>query len=190
MHALRSPWKMRLLAAVLAVSLLPMAAALPGGSAAPAGASAQADWLRTQLSAQPLEAAAQEDVERALVAAAAATDARTLSEFLSAFVEAHAAPDQLAEALGLASGASAGALAQYLQQRFLGLAGPAAPRLSLAAAVPSGLSLTRLSLPAVSAAVVACDHFFRTVRVRRMAPLAVHIAHPLRTLFSAQPLGP
>lgn len=189
MRTLRSTWRMRLLVAVLAASLLPVAFALPGGSAQPAEPSAQADWLRAQLAAQPLEEAAQADVDRALQAAAQAPEARTLDGFLAAFVEAHAAPERLAEALGLSSGLSASALVQHLQQRFLRLAGLAAPRISLAAAVPSGPTLTRLSLTAARAVAVP-DHFFRSARSSRMAPQPVRIVSSLRTLFAAQPLGP
>ena len=185
MRLLRSTWGMRLLAAVMAISVAPLAVGPALGSARQATATPYADWLREQLRAE-----ADASVEAAL-AAAVASQPPSLRAFLETFVGALEAqqPGLLAERGWIPSGLSAQAAVDHLQRHLSRFAADAsAPVLvavSGALAVPT---LDRLALA----------HALRTARtsVRFLWQDALRIGteatlvFPLRLRWAASPLGP
>lgn len=189
MRWLRSTWRLRVLVALMAASLLPLAIVMPEQASLSAAAQPQADWLRAQVENQP-EGAAREAFEQA-IEEAHASGAQTLDDFLQAFTEAYqhqATGPSLAE-LFEAPDLSGEQLICYLQRRYAQVSGVAAvPRIRLTAKAASSPSLDR-SLSTISTAPVsflwsvALGSSIRRIDVRTWGCL-IHI------LFSAQPLGP
>ena len=186
MCLLRTPWKARLVAGLLALSLLP-AAWTPFAAAPQQGStSACAGWLRARMPA-PQDAAARAALDAALRAACAA-DVATLKDFAAAFVEAHPDPERLARSLG-ASALSSEVLLQYLSRRSLRPVPLTGTQPSLTAAVPAGFVFGQLSLHTIRTA----GHLAAGALPAGSLQIEVgasRFALALRALFAAQPLGP
>lgn len=188
MRSLRTTWRLRSLTVLLAVSLLPMTVVVPSSTALPPADDAQADWLRAHIEAPSADDKAA--VEAALEAVRAEPTV-TLRDFLRAFASAYQqhAPDRsLGQLFGLPE-LGGDALLNYLQQRVPQVSGWAtvlhrltsAKSLSGSPASPRLLG-TRFVLPDMA----------RVARkwVRPTAARGEHVFCALRTLFSAQPMGP
>ena len=188
MRSLRTTWRLRGLAVLLAVSLLPMTAVVPSSTALPRASDAQADWLRARIDA----ASAEEDaaVEAALEAAAD-EPTPTLHAFLRAFASAYQqhAPDRSLGHLFGTPDLSGDALIHYLQQHVAQISGWATvPHRLTAAQGTAGSSV----VPRVAGTLSALPGMAR-VGLRWAIPngsRGQHVICALRTLFSARPMGP
>ena len=187
MRRLRSTWGMRLLAAVMAVGVVPLVAGPVLGGARQAASAPYADGLLEQLQAEgeaPIEAALE---------VAVAAEARSFDAFLETFVQAleARAPGLLAERGLVPPGLSAEDVADHLRQRLARFAseGSAAHALQAIGAAPTSApapnrwAATRTSAPehAPAAHVRAA-----ALGAGPEAPLA----YPLRLRWAAFPLGP
>lgn len=184
MRALRSTWGARVLAALLATSLLSLVLLPVGQETSINGTASYAAWLRAQATGDT-----DATFDEALTTAQA-SDAHSLHEFLTAFVEAYVeegSSEQLAKVFA-AGDRSGAALIRYLERHYLRLAGGEVYA-SLTAAAASLLKLDRLvsALPSV--------RLLQDLDTSGEAQLKQWVHTPLfvlslRTLFSAQPLGP
>lgn len=184
MRTLRSTWGARVLTALLAASLLSLVVLPVGQGASSKDTASYAEWLRAQATGET-DAAFDE-----ALTAAQASEAHSLHKFLTAFVEAYVeegSPEQLAEAFA-AGDRSEAELIRYLERHYLRLAGGEV-HVSLTAAAASLLKLDRL------VSVLPGVHLLRDLNAFGGAQLKQWVDTPLfvfslRTLFSAQPLGP
>ncbi len=184
MNRLRTKWGMRVAAALLLVSLLPVTFA----TAAHTGrhAASYADWVRLQLRIPAGEAVAQ------ALEAASESRARSLEAFLATFVEAYEAedPEQPLAAAFSADGLSNEALISYLKGRYLGFAGEAVPpRASFTTATVAAQQVLNRGMAAL-ALLTRYDLSRRVFAVSLQPSPAPAFVVPLRTRCAAQPLGP
>ena len=143
MRLLRSTWGTRLLAAVMAVSVVPVVAGPMLGGARQTAAAPYADWLREQLRAE-----ADASVEAALEAAVA-SQPLSLRAFLETFVGVLEAqqPGLLAKRGWIPSGLSAQAAADHLQRHLSRFAADArAPVLVAVSGASASATPDRLAL--------------------------------------------
>lgn len=182
MRALRSTWGARVLAALLATSLLSLVLLPVGQKTSIEGTASYATWLRAQATGDT-----DATFDEALTTARA-SDAHSLHEFLTAFVEAYeGSSEQLAKVFA-AGDRSGAALIRYLERHYLRLAGGEVYA-SLTAAAASLLKLDRLvsALPSIRLLQDLDTSGGTQLKQWLHTPLFVL---SLRTLFSAQPLGP
>lgn len=182
MRALRSTWGARVLAALLATSLLSLVLLPVGQETSIEGTASYATWLRAQATGDT-----DATFDEALTTARA-SDAHSLHEFLTAFVEAYeGSSEQLAKVFA-AGDRSGAALIRYLERHYLRLAGGEVYA-SLTAAAASLLKLDRLvsALPSIRLLQDLDTSGGTQLKQWLHTPLFVL---SLRTLFSAQPLGP
>lgn len=191
MRALRSTWRVRMLAGLLAASLLSMVFLPVGQEVSTKGTASYAAWLRAQVKGEQVKGETDAAFDEALTAAEA-SKAHSLHGFLTAFIEAYveeASSEELAKAF--AAGDRSGAeLLRYLERHYLRLAGGEQLGYgSLAAAAPPLLKLDRLANAVPGAHLLQC---LDTLGSAQLAPWAHTplFVFSLRTLFSAQPLGP
>ncbi len=208
MQRLRSPHVLRLLVAVLALSLLPSVLAGPLGlrQAAEATEATRAAWLRGQVRA-PLGPEAQAAFDRALATALAA-DAPTVGAFVGHFARAYAADYAAADyatdaveapslapvaALFAAPDLPPDALARYLQGRVPALGGVALPPSRVLRSALAAWTAPAPDRPAAPHATLAPPASALPLQVllgaRALASEAPRTPS-LWSLFSAQPLGP
>jgi hypothetical protein len=188
MRALRSTWRLRLLVGLLMVSLLPISVVMPE-SHGPTAASSQAEWLRSQVRVS-LEGEPKAAFEHALNEATEVR-ARSLHGFLRAFADAYVtqAPEQPLAELFDAPDLSGERLIRYLQQRYAHISGVAAlPRIFFSTYAASSPSSDRAM--ATGALVPATWHRALATAWTVLRSDAWTVVIPVRTLFSAQPMGP
>lgn len=133
MRSLRSTWRLRAVALLLVVSVLPMTFVWPQQSTTPTPAKAHADWLRAQVNME-MDETGQEAFESAL-REAVEEEAHSLQDFLYHFVAAYAQQGEgpsLAQLFGVEEG-SHEQVADELQRRLAQVSGWATiPRLAMA----------------------------------------------------------
>ena len=188
MNRLRTRWSLRVLAATLLLSLLPLSAAtvLHG----PRASNSFADWVRAQLRADAISA--EGGVIAQALGAAAAERPRSLDAFLHAFVAAYTAerPEADPAALFALGDLAPDALIAHLASRYRGLAPDAVPpRASFVAALQAALSPASGPAGALAArpARAALRRPAGAVQLTAAAPAVVT---PVRLLSAARPMGP
>ncbi|MGI9174577.1 MAG: hypothetical protein ACR2GR_04600 [Rhodothermales bacterium] len=185
MCLLRSTWGMRLLAAVMAVSVVPLVAGPLAGGSRQAAAAPYADWLREQLRTEadaPIEAALE---------AAVASQPQSLRAFLETFVGVLEAqrPGLLAERGWVPSGLSAQAAADYLQRHLSQFAADArTPALVAVSGTSASPTPDRLAL--AQALLVARTDVRPVWQNALRACAEATLVFPLRLRWAAFPLGP
>ena len=185
MRLLRSTWGIRLLAAVMAVSVVPLVAGPMVGGTRQAAATPYADWLREQLRAE-----ADASVEAALEAAVASRP-QSLPAFLETFVRVLEAqrPGLLAERGWVPSGLSAQATAEHLQRHLSRFAADVrTPALAAVSGTSAAPTSDRLAL--AQALLTARTDVRSLWRNALQVGAEATLVFPLRLRWAAFPLGP
>lgn len=190
MRWLRSTWRLRAVALLLAAGLLPVTLVWPQQAAPHTPDEAHADWLRSQVRSE-MGDAERDAFEAALQAAVEAEAARSLEDFLHHFVAAyvqHAHGPSLAELFGVAEEANE-QIADALQRRLTQVAGWAAvPRLVTAFQAPFFSS--SYHSPAGTASCLASPAITAfQATVVRIAGLTLGVGL-VRTLSTSRPRAP
>ena len=184
MNRLRTKWRMRVAAALLLASLLPVTFAT--AAHATRHTATYADWVRLQLRIPA------DDVVALALETAAESRAGSLEAFLATFVEAYEAqhPEQPLASAFAAEGLSNEALISYLKGRYLGFAGEAVPpRASFTTATVAAQQVLNRGMAAV-ALPTRHDLSRRIFAVSLQPTPAPAFVVLLRTRCAAQPLGP
>lgn len=186
MRWMRTIQARRLLVIVLIAALLPTLISPAAATARCATYASYGDWLRTQLRVAPDDA-----FEQAIERAAEARP-QSLSDFLDAFVEAYEteSPDAPLSAVFSAIDLSNEALVTYLERRYQQFGGDGlVPRnRSTSALYPHVKAPDRVEK--LSAAVISVAPARLGQALSRSADLLRPFILSVRTLTSAQPLGP